>query len=138
MNKAVSKCLRKKHKIKTVGDVDEYIKKCRTGTLQKCGKGCLKMAEQLLKSLGNKWNPIKCTPYKDNLDHTPRRAEANKKVREGLALYNPDITGKGRPEKPIRIFTEKPEKGEGDYKPIHTSTHSPKMGGQYIFRWCLP
>jgi len=34
-------------------------------------------AKKLLEALGDKWNPIKCTPYKDNLDHMPRRQETN-------------------------------------------------------------
>jgi len=62
------------------------------------------MAEKLLKPLGDKWNPIKCTPYKYNLDHTPRRKEANKKIGDGPALYNPDMAEKGEPEKAIRII----------------------------------
>ena len=69
------------------------------------------MAEKLLKTLGDKWNPIKCTPYKNNLDHTPRRKEANEKIGDGPTLYNPDITEKGEPEKAIRIFLNKPEEG---------------------------
>jgi len=138
MNKAASKCLRRKHKLKTVGDIDDYVKKCRTGAVRRCKKGCQKMAEQLLKSLGNKWNPIKCTPYKDNLDHTPRRAEANKKVGNVPALYNPDITERGSPEKAIRIFINKPEKGEGEYRPVHRKhTYPQNVWNIYTDGACL-
>jgi len=57
------------------------------------------MAKKLLRTLGDKWNPIKCTSYKDNLDHMPRRQDANKEIGDGSALYNPDITEKGEPER---------------------------------------
>jgi len=67
------------------------------------------MGEKLLKTLGDKWNPIKCTPYKDNLDHIPIRQDANKEIGDGPDLYNPDITEKGKPEKAIRIFLNKPK-----------------------------
>ena len=76
------------------------------------------MARRLISSLGNKWNPVKCTPYKDNLDHMPERRRANEKVRKEPVLYNPDITERGSPEKAIRIFLEKLKDGEGDYKPV--------------------
>jgi len=92
MNKPASKCLRNNHKIKTVREMKDYIEKCRQGTIQKCKKyNCQKMAKKLLETLGDKWNPIKCTPYKDNLDHTPGRQDANKEIGVGPALYNPDI-----------------------------------------------
>ena len=35
------------------------------------------------------------------------------------ALYNPDIIEKGEPEKAIRIFLNKPKKGEEDLNPVH-------------------
>jgi len=34
MNKLASKCLRNNHKIKTVGEMKDYIEKCRHGTIQ--------------------------------------------------------------------------------------------------------
>jgi len=120
MNKLVSKCLRNTHKIKTVGEMNDYIKRCRQGTIEKCKKyNCLKMAEKLLKTLGDKWNPIKCTHYKDNLDHTPRRKEANKKIGDGPTLYNPDITENGELEKTVRIFLNKPEEGVKNLKQVY-------------------
>ena len=70
------------------------------------------MVEKLLKAMGNKWNPIRCTPYKDNLDDTPERLEAKKILGDSPALYNPDITERGEPKKAIRIFLNKPIKGE--------------------------
>jgi len=75
------------------------------------------MSKKLLKTLGDKWNPIKCTPYK--LDHTPRRKEPNGKIGNGPTLYNPDITEKGEPEKAIRIFLNKMEEGEDTLKPVY-------------------
>src|SRR5882724_1816806 len=120
MNKLASKCLRNKHKIKTVGEMKDYVKKHRQGTIRKCKKhNCLKMAEKLLETLGDKWNPFKCTPYKDNLDHTPKRKEANKRIGSAPTLYNPDVTEKGDPEKAIRIFLGNPKKGEESLKPVH-------------------
>src|SRR5882724_13491417 len=73
---------------------------------------------RLISKLGNKWNPVKCTPYKDNLDHMPGRKRANEKVGKEPVLYNPNITERGNPEKAIRIFLGKLKDGEGDYKPI--------------------
>src|SRR5882724_4860789 len=77
------------------------------------------MAEKLLKTLGDKWNPIKCTPYKGNLDHIPIRQDANKEIGDGPDLYNPDITEKGEPEKAIRIFLNKRKEAEENLKPVH-------------------
>src|SRR5882724_8325941 len=120
MNKPVSKCLINNHKIKTVRKMNDYIKRCRQGTIKKCKKyNCLKMAEKLLKALGDKWNPIKCTPYKDNLDPTPRRKEANENIGDGPTPYNPDMMEKGEPEKAVRIFLNKPEEGEENLKPVY-------------------
>jgi len=84
------------------------------------------MAKKLLNILGDKWNPINCTPYKDNLDHMPRRQDANKEVGDCPALYNPDITEKGEPEKAIRIFLNKPKEGEEDLKPVHRKNIYPQ------------
>ena len=120
MNKLAYKCLRNNQKLKTVREMNYYTEKCSQGTIQKCKKyNCLEMAEKLLKTLGAKWNPIKCTPYKDNLDHTPRRQDANKKKGDDPALYNPDITEQGEPEKAIRKFLNKPEEGEKKLKTVH-------------------
>ena len=117
MNKPASKCLRNSHKIKTVREMKDYVKKHRQGAIGKCKKhNCLKMAEKLLETLGDKWNPVKCTPYKDNLDHTPKRKEANERIGNGPTLYNPDVTEKDDPEKEIRIFLRKPKKGEENLK----------------------
>jgi len=87
---------------------------------------CLKMAEELLKTLGDKLNPIKCPLYKDNLDHTPRRKGANGKIGDGPTLYNPDIMEKGKPEKAIRIFLNKPEEGEGNLIPVYRKHTDPQ------------
>jgi len=111
MNKLPSKCLVNNHKIKTVREIKDYVEKCRQGIIQKCKKyNCQKMAKKLLEAPGDKWNPIMCTPYKDNLDHMTRRQEANKEIGDGPALYNPDITEKGDPEKAIRIFLKREKK----------------------------
>ena len=89
MNKLASKCLKNNHKIKTVREMNDYVKKCRQGTIEKCRKhNCLNMAEKLLRTLGDRWNPIRCTPYKVNLNHTPTRKEANNKIGNGPILYN--------------------------------------------------
>ena len=69
--------------------MNDYVKKCRQGTIEKCRKhNCLNMAEKLLRTLGDRWNPIRCTPYKVNLNHTPTRKEANNKIGNGPTLYN--------------------------------------------------
>src|SRR5882724_2866866 len=89
------------------------------------------MAEELLKTLGDKLNPIKCPLYKDNLDHTPRRKGANGKIGDGPTLYNQDIMEKGKPEKAIRIFLNKPEEGEENLKPVHRKHTYPQNNGPY-------
>jgi len=40
-------------------------------------------------------------------------------IGDGPALYNPDLTEKGEPEKVIRIILNKPKKREEDLKPVH-------------------
>jgi len=50
---------------------------------------------------------------------TLRRWDANEEIGDGPALYNPDITEKEEPKKAIRIFLNKPERGEEDLKPVH-------------------
>jgi len=108
------------------------FKICRQGTIKKCKKyNCLKMAEKPLKTLGDKWNPIKCTPYKDNLDHMPRRQDANKEIRDGPALYNPDIMEKGEPEKAIRRRRRKPKTSTQE---TYISTRTMDS----IHRWSMP
>src|SRR5882724_2855185 len=69
-------------------------------------------------------------------DHTPRRQDANKEIRDGPALYNPDITEKGEPERAIRLLLNKPEEGEEDLKPIHRKHTYPQ--GQEQTRNFLP
>src|SRR5882724_5891605 len=119
--------------------MNDYIKKCRQGATRKCKRhNCLKMAEKLLKTLGDRWNPIKCTHYKDNLDHTPRRKEANNKIGNGPTLYNPDVTEKGEPEKAIRIFLNKPEDKEETLKPVYRKhTYPQKQWTLYTDGACL-
>ena len=113
--------------------MEDYVKKRRQGTIGKCKKhNCLKMGEKLLETLGDEWNPVKCTPYKDNLDHTPTIKEANKRIRSGPTLYNPDVTEKGDPEKAIRIFLGKPKKGEESLKPVHIKHTYPQNNGPCI------
>jgi len=60
------------------------------------------------------------------LDHTPSRQDANKEIGDGPALYNIDIVEKGEPEKAIRIFLNKPEKGEEDLQPVHRKNPYPQ------------
>src|SRR5882724_6870327 len=103
--------------------MEDYVKKRRQGTIGKCKKhNCLKMGEKLLETLGDKWNPVKCTPYKDNLDHTPKRKEANESIRSGPTLYNPDVT----------------EKGDENLKPVHRKhTYPQKQWTLYTDGACL-
>jgi len=119
-----------------VGEMNDYVKKHRQGTIEKCKKhNCLKMAEKLLRTLGDRWNLIKCTHYKDNLDHMPRRKEANSRIGNGPTLYNPDITEKGEPEKAIRIFLNKPEEGE---EALRLETYIPTKAMDPVHRWGMP
>jgi len=96
------------------------------------------MAEKLLRTLGERWNPVKCTPYKDNLDHTPRRKEANIKAGDGPNLYNPDVTEKKEPEKAIRIFLKELKEGEESLKPVYRkNTYPQKQWTLYTDGACL-
>jgi len=79
-----------------------------------------------------KWNLIKCTPYKDDLDHTPRRKEANGKIGDGPTLYNTDVTEKGEPEKAIGLFLNKLEEGEETLKPVYRKHSYPQRHGPCI------
>ena len=63
--------------------------------------------------------PNQMHPLQRNLDHTPRRKEANRKVEDGLTLYNPDITENGELEKTVRIFLNKPEEGVENLKQVY-------------------
>ena len=61
-----------------------------------------------------------------------------KKNGDGPALYNPDITEKGEPEKAIRIFLNKPEEGEKKLKTVHRKhTYPPEQWTLYTDGACL-
>ena len=69
---------------------------------------------------------------------TLRRWDANEEIGDGPALYNPDIMEKGEPEKAIRIFLNRPEKGEEDIKPGYRKhTYPQKQWTIYTDGVCL-
>jgi len=107
-NKKAAKCLRNNHEVKTTQDlVNErripYNARCENE------KNCSSMISNLLNQLPEIIDPIRNTPRKDNLDHTPKRKkkyqDANKKKQK--ITFNPDITEKEDPRNAIRVFREK-------------------------------
>ena len=63
-----------------IKDLKDFIDGEEMQPTEECDntKACVKMARKLLQDYPEKWNPLKNTPYKDNLDHTPRRKEKYK------------------------------------------------------------
>jgi len=109
-NKKVSKCLQETHEVRTIREMEEFIRKYKNkNKIRGCTnpKACIKMAKGIIEDLPKKWNPEAETPYKDGLDHMIKRKEEHKEFLEGKEnVYNPDITERGEPEEVIRIFTK--------------------------------
>jgi ribonuclease HI len=107
-NKKAAKCLRDNHEVK---DVQDLINEKRGPQTANCenSKRCEAMATNLLYQLPELIDPVRNTPRKDNLDHTPRRKEKNKKAnkKKDEVLFNPDVTEKEDPRTAVRIFRTK-------------------------------
>jgi ribonuclease HI/exonuclease III len=119
-----AKCMRKNHKIMTVGQTQDLANKrgnshkpqrscqcngCReTRQASKCHNPhkCQEMAIQLLSSITPKWNPDR-EHNNDNLDLTPQRKgrnEAAEKNNEAIT-FDPNISIT-RPQEIFRVFSE--------------------------------
>ncbi|KAM6496395.1 hypothetical protein JOM56_009101 [Amanita muscaria] len=105
-NKKASKCLRKRHDVKTVGDLSKVAETYTRPRGCKAPKNCQKLAKKLIKALKPKFDPKISTPTRDNLDHTLNRKARFKtmNLEDQPIVYNPDITAKGHPNKHIRIL----------------------------------
>ena len=120
-NKKSAYCLRKNHNIKTLGDIENFVMN-RTATancesLEKCHK----IAKTLINKILGKYNINCTTPWKDNLDHTPRRIRRNAKkdITTTSITFNPDLTERVSIENAVRIFTnikQKKRKSKGTTK----------------------
>jgi ribonuclease HI len=130
-NTPTSKCLREEHKIKTIGDLIQNVRRCRgqTGTQRhldhtncaccyckndRLSYGCAapnkchKMAIQLLEQIQPKWHPNNQSPH-DGLTHTQNRRQVNINARRDNKeiLFDPSLTSDDDLSHNFRIFTEK-------------------------------
>jgi len=107
-NKKAAKCLRNNHEVKTTEDLvnerrKHYNMRCENE------KNCESMISNLLNKLPEIIDPVRNTPRKDNLDHTPGRKEKYKKAnkKKDNIRFNPDITEREDPRNAIRIFRKR-------------------------------
>ncbi|TBU21070.1 hypothetical protein BD311DRAFT_707238, partial [Dichomitus squalens] len=107
-NKRTSRCLRLNHNIYTVKETKDYA--LSNINDEQCGQRakCKRMANKLLELLPEKYNPLKETPRRDDLDHTKRRIEkyGSRDIKEKRVRFNPDITARGPIQQEVRIFKE--------------------------------
>ena len=102
-NKKSARCLRKKHKIETIGDLIDW------NDTKECSQACNKMSERLVSMIPDIVNPLKETPQKIKLmklDLTPRRIERNEQNKDSQ-IFNPDITARENWQEAIRLFLKK-------------------------------
>lgn len=128
-NVGASKCLRKTHKVRTVGDLVNITRRERD-TVQNhphtnrlnCActyckhdrhvlgcespNKCHIMAKRILHQLTGKWNPNETAPA-DGLTHTPNRIQLNETARltDQQISFNPSVTAPGSLAQNFRIFT---------------------------------
>ena len=105
-NKKSAKCLRNNHGLKTVEDVNDFIRYPTNPPTCTNPQYCQKMAAGLLDSLLPKFNTSNMTPHQDNLDHSPQRKKQYRSLNfaETPVMFNPDVTARGDPLKHIRIL----------------------------------
>jgi ribonuclease HI/exonuclease III len=105
-NKKGGRQLRQNHNVKTVNDLIEIVKSNSIGTRCNNHNSCIAVGESILQKLPIKFDPQMNTPYKDRLDHTPRRKRKYDAIesKEDPICFNPDITERKDPEYAIRIF----------------------------------
>ena len=99
-NKKSARCLRKKHRIETIGDWNDT---------KECSQACNKMSERLVSMISDIVNPLKETPQNIKsmkLDLTPRRIERNEQNKDSQT-FNPDITARENWQEAIRLFLKK-------------------------------
>jgi exonuclease III len=129
-NTQASKCLREKHKVKSVSDLIQNIKRGRDNSplhrhldrtncactycqedksTYKCEapNRCYNMAGRLLERIQPKWHPD-VQPGVDGFTHTPTRQQANITARKEnkQILFNPSLTSDDDLSHNFRVFTE--------------------------------
>jgi len=129
-NTPTSKCLRTKHKVRTVGDLVHNVRRGRDNnplhkhldrincacsyckndrSLYSCPapNKCYKMAKRLLEQIQPKWHPDN-RPRADGLTHTANRKQANITARRNnmQIQFNPALTSDDDLSHNFRIFTE--------------------------------
>ena len=98
-NKKSARCLREKHKVETIGDLNGEIG---------CSKSCESMINRLKSMIPEIIDPTKTTPKRvreKNLDLTPRRLKRNEES-VSKKIFNPNITARGNILDHITIFGE--------------------------------
>jgi len=97
-NKKLASCLRLTHKIRTVGDLEDYIEKDSRHW------HCKRLARIIMNKIPPRLHPSKLE-IEDNLDFTPRRLrmekEGNNEIQDTL---DPNTIDNRSPEKAIHIF----------------------------------
>jgi ribonuclease HI len=130
-NTPTSKCLRERHKVKTIGDLIQNVRRSRDQTEtqrhldrtncachycknDRLSHGCTtpnkchKMAMQLLEQIQPKWNPNNQSPF-DGFTHTQNRQQINVTARRDNKeiLFDPSLTSDDDLSHNFRIFAEK-------------------------------
>lgn len=108
-NKKAARCLRQKHGISTVGDMETFVKNNRSTSWCDNNERCRQIAQTIMELLPEKFNPLINYKNKDELDHTPDQITKYKKLdyRETPIPFNPDVIEKNNARKAIRIFMDK-------------------------------
>jgi exonuclease III len=109
-NKPAAKCLRNKHKIETVEDLETFAFSNKP-TISKCDAmdRCYNIATLILAELPPKFQPKTEVPQRDNLEHTPNRIEKYKKTKinkEPIAFNPTTQSDATEPMAMTRIFKE--------------------------------
>jgi ribonuclease HI/endonuclease/exonuclease/phosphatase family metal-dependent hydrolase len=107
-------CLAKRHKVRTIEDLENIIRKDinelekdknKEGEKCKTGRKCKQKATNIVESLPTKWKPGEGNP-RDNLNHTPRRKKRNEQTnyKKEEVSFNPDTYSTNEKWKELRIF----------------------------------
>jgi len=97
-NKKLASCLRLTHKIKTVDDLENYLKKDSRHWY------CKQLAQIIMNKISQRLHPLKLE-IEDNLDFTPRRLRIEKKENNKIwGILDPNTIDNRSPERAIHIF----------------------------------
>ena len=97
-NKKLASCLKLTHKVKTVGDLKDYLKKDSRYW------HCKHLAQTIMNKIPQRLHPSKLE-IEDNLDFTPRRLRMKKERNSEIQnTLDPNTINNRSPEKAICIF----------------------------------